>query len=148
MLPSFGIQSRVVRMWTDVSGESITSISRVENLPSNKPACSSLLTRSFLLSVPTNWRLLHARVPQSSQRVSIKFIRAIFVHEGYKEGYTTLYPRRWQHSLPLLEPQMLKYVDALLETTRRLNLNFLISILPDLFRQSEVHDTASVRCYV
>jgi hypothetical protein len=39
-LQSFGIQHRVVRMWTDVSEECITSIFWVENQPNKKPACS------------------------------------------------------------------------------------------------------------
>jgi hypothetical protein len=38
LLPSSGIQCRVVSMWTDVSEKRITSIFRVENQPSNIPA--------------------------------------------------------------------------------------------------------------
>jgi hypothetical protein len=45
LLPPHGIYRRVVCMWTDVSEERITSIFRVENQPSKKPACIRWLGR-------------------------------------------------------------------------------------------------------
>jgi hypothetical protein len=76
ILPSSGIQRRVVRMWTDFSDESITSIFRFENQPSKKPACSKWLCRilhvDFLLCWFSAIKMEVIRSSENSVRTRIK----------------------------------------------------------------------------
>jgi hypothetical protein len=53
MLPSCGIQLRIVHMRTDISYERITSIFRVENQPSKKSAFSMWLGIAVQYQIPT-----------------------------------------------------------------------------------------------
>jgi hypothetical protein len=59
VVTNVAIYRHVVRMWTDVLEESITSTSRVENQPSRKPACSKwleLISKTDGVEAPVGFR--------------------------------------------------------------------------------------------